>query len=399
MTAPASRAFRPRSGTDSRAGDRGSSRRRQRSPVEYVERGGEVVARHPFEAEHAKLYAFPIRADPIKLGQLCDRMFTGPTQGRLDLDPLLDYVVLTFADISAIRSSELPDLNLGYADEREAALWVPLVERATGRVMWTIAYMFVNRVAAVLGGREIYGFPKQFADIGLWSPGDDDPGQAADEANRRFSVTTETLREFKSTSKLCPHTLLTLEPSNPEEAMAPPEDVPGQGLVAPAPNRRRSWGADACRAAAHVVDRSTTDPGSNDSLTNGTQRLAVLDSLSRQGKGLAQAPDDLRAAVHLFGQLATGSVPLILLKQFRDVVDPTRACYQAVVEIPENLLHLHGGGWLPQRWRLTIDDLDGVPLYRDLGLPTTETDYEGPAFWLDFDFRIGRGSVLWESQG
>src|SRR5262249_41895775 len=64
-------------------------------------------------------------------------------------------------------------------------------------------------------------------------------------------------------------------------------------------------------------------------------------------------------------------------------------------EAPNELLAVHRGGLLPGRWGVTLEDWDSHPLRRELGVATGPAAVE-LAFWQGIDFRIGRGSVLWE---
>ena len=52
-------------------------------------------------------------------------------------------------------------------------------------------------------------------------------------------------------------------------------------------------------------------------------------------------------AKNLVEDLVTGNVPMVFLKQFRDVVDPSKACYQAVIEAPSHLQKFYGGWFTP----------------------------------------------------
>jgi hypothetical protein len=98
---------------------------------------------------------------------------------------------------------------------------------------------------------------------------------------------------------------------------------------------------------------------------------------------------------NLYASLKEGLVPMFFLRQFRDVADPERACYQAIVEAACDITDWHGGGLLDEHV-LTINDTASHPLRRDLGLPGGAIE-TGFGFWCDFDFVVGLGKELWRA--
>jgi len=86
---------------------------------------------------------------------------------------------------------------------------------------------------------------------------------------------------------------------------------------------------------------------------------------------------------------------MFFLRQFRDVAEPDRACYQAIIEAACDLTAWRGGGFLEEHV-LTIRDCASHPLARDLGLAPGPIE-TGFGFWADFDFDIGAGKELWRA--
>jgi hypothetical protein len=106
---------------------------------------------------------------------------------------------------------------------------------------------------------------------------------------------------------------------------------------------------------------------------------------------------DAETAVMLAENLATRRVNMVLLKQFRDAVRPGAACYQAVVEVANTVTQFRQGGLLPQGYEVRFADLDGEPVRRDLGIVLHQTPRV--ALWLEFDFLVHLGEILWEAHG
>jgi hypothetical protein len=98
---------------------------------------------------------------------------------------------------------------------------------------------------------------------------------------------------------------------------------------------------------------------------------------------------------NLYASLEGGLVPMFFLRQFRDVAEPDRAAYQAIIEAPCDLTAWRGGGFLDEHV-LTIQACASHPLARDLGLPSHPIE-TGFGFWADFDFDVACGKELWRA--
>jgi hypothetical protein len=202
-----------------------------------------------------------------------------------------------------------------------------------------IPYIFVDASAPMLGGREIYGFPKQPGDVIVSADGSS------------VEVRVQCVDRFSPDARV--EQLTVLRATHPD---GPPATTNSSG--------------------------------------DGTDLPGLLREIAGWLGVEVERPSP--AGVRLLGQLGRGDVPVVLLKQFRDAADPYRACYQAVIEVEQRLLALSGCGELGDGWVLDVADLDGQPLVRDLGLPAGP-QRPAAAFWIALDFRIDRGRVLWEA--
>src|SRR6185295_10290577 len=102
--------------------------------------------------------------------------------------------------------------------------------------------------------------------------------------------------------------------------------------------------------------------------------------------------------------LASGQVPMIFLKQFRDIAEPNRACYQAIVEAEAKKLgDFRAGGRLHGSYKLEVADAPSYPLASRLGLEGERTAGGSVVvpvrcpLWLEFDFVLGDGREVWRS--
>jgi len=101
------------------------------------------------------------------------------------------------------------------------------------------------------------------------------------------------------------------------------------------------------------------------------------------------------AALRFFAHLADETLPVLLLKQFRDAAVQAAACYQAVVRVETTVSHFRGGGLLEPGYTLEVERLSGEPLGRELGIAARSVAHA--AFWVDFDFVVPLAEILWEA--
>ena len=78
------------------------------------------------------------------------------------------------------------------------------------------------------------------------------------------------------------------------------------------------------------------------------------------------------------------------MRQFRDITDPSKACYQAIIEsdgYPSNMQHaqiLHGD------WSVSINHMDTLPIDTDLGLSSSNIVTHAFSIMFDANFDDGR---------
>jgi hypothetical protein len=95
-----------------------------------------------------------------------------------------------------------------------------------------------------------------------------------------------------------------------------------------------------------------------------------------------------------FADFLTGSLPQIFLKQFRDIADGTRACYQAVTLARYNVTKLINVS-VEDQYAIDLQALDSTPVAAALGLaPATKT---GLGMRVEMDMQLENGRVLWQA--
>jgi hypothetical protein len=259
--------------------------------------------------------------------------------------------------------------------EVESSIWFPMFDDDRDVFVWAVPYMFVNGSVAMAGGREIYGLPKQVATLSI----PDDLDNLPDE----LSVTALAIPEFGSAARA--NDELVYEARNEAGGRLTPSPVrleEAYHALASPPARQKL--PDLTRLARPRRGRENT--------RRADDRPAWVVAV-RRGGTLALA----QVLAIFTGDLLRGSLPMVSLKQFRAADDAERACYQAIVELSNKTVAMRTWGVLPEgEYQLRFSELDGVPICRDLGIkPGGQRPRTG--LWLEFDFDIPLGTVLWEA--
>ena len=306
----------------------------------FVERGGEQVSRGPFSQDATDLRAFVVRGDHRRLAAYCERTFEAPSGGLVRCRPLSDAVILTFAEIRRLRSLDREHGERGWTSEADVVVWVPVIvdypdgEGRAQRLAWTIPYIFVDKACAVITGREAYGFPKAPGRFELPAdPASEDP----------YRVYTPVLETFSPQSELVERRILELRRLAPGEMSA--------------------------------------------------ASLTILEALAL---ALGEAPlRTLSAGLGGLPELLRDGVPLLFLRQLRDVADPRRAIFQEILLAPARTTALRSLARLAGDFELELFDTASHPIARELGIdPVTPVH---AALRIDLDFTMERGQSLFIS--
>jgi hypothetical protein len=266
--------------------------------------------------------------------------------------PLLPMAAIVCADITKSFSTTPPDSQKGWMAERDFGVWIPVVAGTTsggtwkpGRIGWYLPYVFVDNVAAMLTGREVFGFFKQTATLAM---------PPAPSGSGAFSIDALAIQNFSPSSEAAVVRLLTM---TSRESVAAPEGT---------------W---------------TGVRGAADALWDELKRL-YFDG----ARDLAVTAWDVMK--NLLEDLVTGDVPMVFLKQFRDATDPTKACYQAVIEAPAHLEKFYKG-WFLHPHDIAILPCDSHPIVSECGLAGATISSE-LGFWCQMDFVMQPGKVIAE---
>lgn len=325
---------------------------------DYIVRGGDLTMGAPLALQDATMYSFLVHADHGALTAMCDQQLNAVTAASgIVYKPLLPMAAIVCTGIAKSYSLVPADREKGWMAERDFGVWIPVVAgvmkdgtwrpapEPPRRIAWYLPYVFVDNVAAMLIGREVYGFPKQTAALAMPSS----PSQPG-----AFTIDALAIEKFSPESEGAIVRLMTV--TSAKEVPAPP------GM----------W--------AHAREAL-------DAIAGDLRRL-FFDGV----KGLPIPIWDL--VKELFEELITRDVPMVFLKQIRDASDPTKACYQAVIEAPAHLEHWYAGG-LTHPHEVAILPCDSHPIVRECGLSGSQLRAE-LGFWCRMSFAMEPGRAIVE---
>lgn len=296
----------------------------------YIATAAGYIAAPPFAHRDALLHGVLLQGSKSAQQGLVDATLN--RRPGLRFEAVSSLVLLTALYVDSVTSLDPLWAGRGLTSETDIGFWVLVKGGHAGSnaLHWHPISLFVDSAPALAIGREIYGFPKHLARIDRPArPSNDDP---------TVEVWMDAFPKF-------------------------------------GPQARPQL----CKVAAIQVASSV--PGGGDASLSETQLKLEM------GAALFGAAASLAVLPPYF------SMPQLYLKQFRDIVRPNEACYQAVTVSDLRLDRLHGLGRLPSGLTVHTPRLDSVDFGRALGLAPISSPV-GPAFWISFDFTAGAGSEL-----
>lgn len=324
----------------------------------YVELDGPGTPLQPYAAQNVTMYSFLLEADPARLQAICDQQLNlgGPVVYRA-LGPFAFFVAATMGPMS-------PASPGAWLDEKDFGFWVPVLAGSLGpggefraeRAAFFLPYVWVDEYLAAQAGREVFGYAKGVGR--LRHPGS--PGDPAE-----FSIDALVVPE-----------------------LGPPGAASSrwqwQRLVTASRKGGDPWTATLAGELGSIAELGR----------------AVIAAIARQIGGHALPEPTLALLQSLGASSLALEVPMVFLKQFRDIADGRMACYQAIVEAPNRMTRGPvAAGVLPGGWELAIAQFADVRIVDRLGL-RPRADGKIPAafhFWVQFGFTAEPGRVVWRA--
>lgn len=342
----------------------------------YVNTPSGQCFNQPYDVKETNLYGFVLEGKISNLQKLCDTYLNEPSNGEVEYRPLTNYVIFSFNLINYLKSIDPPYSERGIINEQEGMFWIlTMVGKQKGpifqvdRLAWFVPNLYINRSPSLISGREVYGLPKQIGQIHHSPPQLED-----DRVPDLLALDTLTFKKF-----------------------APESQAEFSRLI-----------------EINKIDRGDSHPAIKpwESFTEAAREIhKILCDLDSNFKldGTIEVPT-LSLPFHLIDYVSQRIVPVVALKQFRDVEYGQRACYQSIVELPMQLTKFHGGrpyafGNFGDRFEFKIYKYESEPLVEQMGLSTINTPGEDAyripvklALFLNFDFLVKSGKTVWEAK-
>ncbi len=313
--------------------------------MKYIEHGGELSYPAPVVCEGGYFYNFFLEGTKENLVALCDRVFNTTSGGEATYYPLSHVMMVTVGRIPKIYSGTL---NVGWSPEKQVIIWLVLAKvRKEGKVLIAErpvlfpVYTVVPDLYSLVSGREVFGFFKSYG----WVDLPDDPAILNPES---LSLDVFGLKKFGPDEEAQRWPLLSFNRISGGESPL------------------KSWSG--IRELFHELRPHLW----------GDEGPLVLPGL--------------KFPISLMEDFFRHEMPLVFLKQFRDVTTDGGAAYQAIIEAPSPLTGLHVELMGEYDFQLA-DELAGYPLLKDLGLKSQKALI---SVKVKMDFQIGAGKVIWE---
>ena len=353
-----------------RIGDKAASKPPENPPEYNTASSGALQAvQGPFDFPSVTVRVLPLLADPAKLTKLVREYVHGTVESAgIHIEPWGRYVYMVAGSYEEMASASD---NVGSFAHRDVTFYVPVrrydVEggkRTLRSVALVPIYAYADRTMAAVTASEVNGIPTLRAVVE--APSDDwmadaGPSDASPQAFMRL------------VSQVLP--------------------VLGQGVgaeerVVAEVTEAEVWPLEDARAWEKIAD------GWARSLRGEVARLAAID------------PDDATAARTMALEVLANGRPLVVLtlKQFRDSDEPSRACYQGLVEVERRIEHVHDLREIEGRLSVGIRAYESQPIVESLGLVVKHTTYGGDArvdwvepvrpFWAKLHVKESLGRTL-----
>ncbi|MEM8637305.1 MAG: hypothetical protein AAGG51_00605 [Cyanobacteria bacterium P01_G01_bin.54] len=319
----------------------------------------------------------------------------------MDYAPLLPVVLVPFVQYPYL--SSIPNQNEGFLSYKEVIFFVPVINRKDARSSEAdplkskkgilskiekflgnvedgtegfvddiedlledfalfIPFIFVDTSMAMISGKEIYGYPKQWGWIEL--PADPElsqPFSLEAVAWQTFGVNSQAVRQHITQIMNQTQTNDRLKAANPADLEADRESVKARLLQ---------------RVSQYIDSQSTV------TLTDWGRLIDIL----------------LVIITHVLKK----PIDNVFLKEFRDTVDGTKACYQAVLKAAYDEIKVSEFEYLHDHFVVDIPEVESMPLKAQLGLRPISDDQPNRfisllAFHMVFDFHLTNGTILWQA--
>lgn len=322
----------------------------------YVDYPGNLAYEQPFVMKDLELFGFVVDGDQSAMQKMVDARLNFMSD-RPDTRYFVasDKIIFAFTQSPFLQSTVPKFKDMGRFTEITFCSYVFVAECTlkdgewwAQRLLFFIPYILVNTPLTLIGGREDYGFPKSMGEFVY--PADITKPDL-------FSVSTIGMQHFNVDAVAGLHEFITI--SKQDEESNAGAKVPSEGGIFK--DLSDLWGS-----LKHI--------------------LSAKDHAFRIGLGfiMDEASD-----------LWNKRMEMVFMRQFRDIGDPSKACYQAIITsngYPDNLRDVR---FLKDAYTVNINHMDTLPIDIELGLG--QTTVVSHAFAVKFDSRFDKGKEIYRA--
>ena len=286
----------------------------------YIARGGEVAWIGLSGYRDVELYGFAVKADPTLVHEMWSRYIGEPSQdlgAHIDVrGTTLNHVLFVFLDSEQHQESRNPGSKGLYREQLFAIVVLGYRRQPDPGLVLFAPYLCASDTPGWKADREIYGYPREHGSVRI--------DRDRREHRQMWSVegvSSGTSSRRRSQSEQQIFRIVRSPDAVPERPTGSKRDI-ARRLRQPLGRREWNPGVVARRSIVRQPRLGVTEAD-----------LAFFERFS--GESAQNPPDDGPAeAFNLEQALLSGALPMLFLKQFRDIAYADRACYQAIVEAP-----------------------------------------------------------------
>lgn len=316
------------------------------TPTPFVNLAGWQIYNPPFHLDQTRCFGYWVKGDRQRLQSSLDAYLNAGLPDNIYYCALTGQVLAAVVDIGHLSCVNPPQCDEGWLEEVDFAFFALVVRLEKCGPLWlprklalAPLFLFVDNPLAVMGGREVFGYPKSQGKIQLPSPDGEMP----------LAITTYTLPTFTKQTQLKLEQIITIQADAPP---APPSTV---------------W-------------------------QSADEWLHALINHAVEGVAEVMLPE-VETVVKWAEHLSSSQVSFVFRKQFPDATNPLNACYSALIEAPLQVTAFRGGGIIAGPHTLNIANCASLQIAQFFGLPCEPIRVE-LAFHTDADFLVELGTVV-----
>lgn len=318
----------------------------------YINFENEICLPLPGAAELSTLYCFTVEGDYDALMNICDtRLNINPVKQNKKYFPMSDDLIFIASEFSKGVMDDPEYHKKGVLVEKGFQVFMRVVECIQNnsgdwiaqRMLLFCPYIIVDNALSIISGREQLGFPKAFGTFQIPS---------TPEFAEQFIVNVLGYQNFNQNQVQAEYNWVKIF-----------KDQGSDSTV------EKKW--------ENAIDA-----------WKDLKELFTIDK-PKDGKGPKYGWKFLWDEIM---DVLDGDLPMVFLKQFRDIEDSNNACYQAIVEGPASFSDFAGGWKMPGTYTMTVNDIDSFPMAKNLGIKASNEIKL--AFWIKGSLGFGLGKEI-----